>query len=107
MARKKIYKDGELEEEFNRFKFYHKYITIQSILKRHADTIYAFEPFSKYADVEGNPNEKAEKICDILTDQHDEGDDSELDKLYWKCWELLSPKIEDSTNFTTGFKASD
>lgn len=107
MARKKLYKDGEMEEEFNRFKFYHKYVTIQSTLIQHSDTIYFFDPFKKYAYIEGTADERAEKICEILTQQHDAGYDEELDKLYWKCWELISPSIKDDTNFTEGFKASD
>ena len=107
MARKKVYKDGEMEEEFNRFKFYHKYVTIQSMLIKHYPTIYLFDPFKKYANVEGDCDEKAVKICDILVQQHDNGDDTEVDKLYWKCWEMISPTLRDNENFTEGFKATD
>lgn len=109
MARKKKYKDGELEQEFTRFSFYHKYIAVQTaLIVFEKDGIYNSKYLKPFKNVTGSEEvSRAVAICNSLTDMHDKGDDSLLNELYTYCWNRLSPLLEECANFTEGFKASD
>ena len=96
MARKKNYKDGELEQEFERYKFYHKLIVVCS-------TLQVLEE-GKVKDLMGDIQEDREAFIDELTESlyakhFDEEDDSELNKLYAYCWDKLVVRIPDNANF--------
>ena len=103
MARRKKYKDGEIEHEFSLFCFYHKIVTIQIVLKSFGDKgVFDHYLFKKYSDIEGTDDERAEAIAELLTEQHDNGDDSEVNTLYDFCWDKLVPIMHDSLNYTEG-----
>ena len=70
--------------------------------------IYDCKELEPFQDVQGESSaRKAVMICNLLTDQHDAGDDKLLDELYQFCWNKLSPSLTEHSNFTEGFKASD
>ena len=103
MARRKKYRDGEMEHEFNLFCFYHKIVTIQIVLKAYgSEGVFDHYLFKKYNDIEGTDEEKAEAIAEILREQHDDGDDIETNALYDYCWDRLVPVMNDSLNYTEG-----
>ena len=103
MARRKKYRDGEMEHEFSLFCFYHKIVTIQIVLKAYGDEgVFDSYLFKKYSDIEGTYAERAEAISEILREQHNAGDDSETDKLYDYCWNRIVPVIKDNLNYTEG-----
>ena len=111
MGRKKVYKDGELEHEFSLFSCYHKLVTIGAVLKR-AVLINDMSPYKhrlikgKYKEVKAlglNDYEKeADAIVEYFSDQHDKGDDTELNIVYEYCWKKLVPFIADNINYTEG-----
>ena len=107
MARKKNYKDGELEEEFSLFCYYHKLVTIGFALKLEDESVYKNNRFlkEKYEEVSKSTTdmlEIADAVLDIYIAQHDEGDDSELNEVYEYCWDIVVSKIEDNMNYTQG-----
>lgn len=107
MARKKNYKDGELEQEFNKAMFNHMYITIRS-------SLIAF-PNEKIIDSElvttllgnlkGSQEARMEKLCASLKELHDTGHDLDIIPLYEYCWNLISPKLTD--NISDSFRYTD
>ena len=98
MARKKQYKDGELEQEFNKYMFQHMYVTIRSSLiaftqENIVDNDLVVTLLGK---LKGSYAKKIEKICNSLIELHDEGHDQDIIPLYEYCWSLISPKLTDN-----------
>ena len=102
MARKKNYKDGELEKEFEYYKFFHKIITVQALLLNlNKEKVEELVGTSVQEDVEAFVDELVEN----LTAKHfEENDDAELDMLYGYCWKQIIGKISDNANFTSEVK---
>lgn len=106
MARTKNYKDGELEKEFGLFCYYHKLVTIAFALKLEDSQIYKHRLLEdKYEEASKEYEDKidiADAIVDMFIEQHDNGDDTELNEVYKYCWEFIVPRIEDNLNYTEG-----
>ena len=98
MARKKQYKDGELEKEFNKALFNHMYITIRSslIAFSEADIVNSELVTTLFGKLKGSYVKKMEQICNAIIDLHDNGHDSDIIPLYEYCWNLLSPNLTDN-----------
>ena len=96
MTRKKNYKDGELEQEFERFKFYHKYLVVSSTLTlSDSDLLKELAGYN-----EGDKEAFIEELMDSLEEKHyEENDDSALDKLYSYCWGKFVAVHKDNANF--------
>ena len=101
MARKKNYKEGELEQEFERFKFYHKYIVVSSTLQLSDSSL--LEELVGYN--EGDKEAFVEELMDNLEEKHyEENDDSTLDKLYSYCWGKFVDSNKDNANYKRNIK---
>lgn len=103
MARKKQYKEGELEKEFERFKFYHKYLVVSSTL-----TLSDSELLKELAGYEeGDKEAFVEELMNNLEEKHyEENDDSELNQLYSYCWSKFVAAHKDNANFKSEIKES-
>ena len=102
MGRKKKYKDGELEKEFEKFKFYHKYIAVKATLLSQKDIFDSYLIKDRYT-LKGSVKKKTETLCNLLMDMHDRGDDKDLDELYNYCWNVMVEKFDEHINFTENF----
>lgn len=100
MARKKNYKDGELEKEFNKMMFQHMYITIRSsLLAFPEENILKSELVTTLlGNLKGNKETKIAKLCASLVELHDTGHDEDIKPLYEYCWSLLSPRLSDNVS---------
>ena len=107
MARKKKYKDGELEQEFNKMMFQHMYITIRSTLLAFPDeNILDSELVTTLlGETVGTTEVRIAKLCASITELHDTGHDSDIIPLYEYCWNLLSPRLTD--NVSDSFRYTD
>ena len=107
MPRKKKYKDGELEKEFNKIKFQHMYITIKSTLLAFPDEhILDSELVTTLLGKTVGTNEaRIARLCASLVELHDTGHDSDIVPLYEYCWFLLSPRLTD--NVSDSFRYTD
>lgn len=107
MPRKKKYKDGELEKEFNKAMFQHMYITIRSSLLAfpNENIINSDLVTTLLGKLKGSKEAKMEKLCASLRELHDTGHDSDIIPLYEYCWGLLSPKLTD--NVSDNFRYTD
>lgn len=101
MGRKKNYKDGELENEFNEFMYQHMYITIRSTLLAFQDENIIDSDLVHYTIgiFEGTYEEKLEALCAEIVNLHDTGRDKEITPLYEYCWKILSPKLADNERY--------
>lgn len=107
MARRKKYKNGEMEHEFSLFCLYHKIMTIQIVLIKFKDEgIFDHYMLKKYNDIEGSCEDKAQAISELLEEQYNNGEEHELNALYDFCWDKLCPMIEDTLNYTEGLKST-
>ena len=107
MARRKInykkFKDGEMEAEFAEFAYYHKYIIIWNALIAFGNEgIFDLPMIKDKYELTGDIRKDTETICDILEEEHYNGNDTNLNELYPTCWEKLCPCIEDNANFSRG-----
>lgn len=99
MARKKKYKDGEMEAEFNKFMYQHMYVTIRSTLINNKDIIDSDLVHYTLGVFEGTDEEKLEALCCELVNLHESGRDREALPLYEYCWKILSPKLADNYQY--------
>lgn len=100
----KKYKDGELEKEFEKFKFYHKVIMVQGYIKSCTEDMFEHYLLQKYCDLEGTVEEKADQLFDIFEENHKRKDDRDLDEIYNYCWSKLVDKLPESANFKESIK---
>ena len=116
MGRKKKYKDGELENEFNLLSFYHKITTIGVVLKR--ATMYGdyriynktlLKKKYKQALAEGltSYEEIADRVVKLFVDEHDNDIDENLNKIYNWCWEEIVQLYDEHMNYTEGLTVKD
>ena len=107
MARKKKYKDGELEKEFSKMMFQHMYITIRSsLLAFPEENILQSELVTTLlGKLKGTKEAKIAKLCASLVELHDTGHDEDIKPLYEHCWGLLSPRLSD--NVSDSFRYAD
>ena len=101
MPRRKKYKDGELEREFNKYMFQHIYVKIRTALgaftdKEIVDSEIVTTLFGK---LKGSYVQKMEKICNSVIELHDTGHDQDLMPLYEYCWSLVAPKLTDNFQY--------
>lgn len=92
-----------LEQEFEKYKFYHKYGIIEAALMVFADEgIYdSYLLRDKYDDITVTGDDKACEIVHRLADKHfDHADDKELDELYNYCYEMYAPLLNETDNFS-------
>ena len=107
MGRKKKYKDGELEKEFNKMMFQHMYITIRStLLAFPEENILDSELVTTFlGETVGTMEARIAKLCASIVELHDTGHDSDIIPLYEYCWNLLSPRLTD--NVSDSFRYTD
>lgn len=99
MARKKNYKDGELEKEFEYHKFFHKIITVQALLLN-LEKEKVEELINET--IEEDLEDFVDQLVENLTEKHfGENDDAELDMLYNYCWGKILNKTNEDANFRT------
>ena len=107
MARKKKYKDGELEQEFKKAVFQHMYITIRSSLIAfpEEDILNSDLVLTLLGNIKGSKETRIAKLCASIVELHDTGHDADIVPLYEYCWSLLSPRLTD--NISDSFRYSD
>ena len=101
---KKSYKNGELEKEFEKFKFYHKVIVVQGYIKAKPEELENNVLLQKYNDLEGTLQEKMDDLFDIFEASHKKHDDKDLDEIYNYCWVQIVDKLPESANYKGSIK---
>ena len=93
-----------LEQEFEKYKFFHKYGIVQATLLLFAEEgIYdSYLLRGKYDDIEVTGDDKATEIVHRLADKYfNFNDTKELDELYNYCYDMYAPYLGEADNFSS------